>query len=151
MVVASSSSSWLSTMATAPPFLCPCKANRRSAFVANRRMSSWSSPSNCTRNQAGSRCRKKKMKKQLGLLGIRAQLHHLRYELCGAAAAQRADRQQPLNPLRVSCCRRSSLKTEYGSSSSGWATAWKHSWMISLLRAATVWSNLPTPLSPPWL
>ncbi len=34
-----------------------------------------------------------------GLLVIRAQLHHLRQELWGAAAAQQADRQQPLDPL----------------------------------------------------
>ncbi len=44
--------------------------------------------------------------------------------------------------VKVCCCRRSSFKTVYGSSTSGWATAWKHSWMISLLRAAMVWSNL---------
>ncbi len=39
------------------------------------------------------------MKEAAGLLVIRAQLHHLRQELGGAASAQRTDCQQPLDPL----------------------------------------------------
>ncbi len=87
--VASSSSSWLSTTATAPLCLCPCKANRRSAFVASRRMSSWSSPSSWMRSQAGSLYRKKSRRPGTAPSSPP-----------GAVRGQpRANRQQPLDPL----------------------------------------------------
>ncbi|MFN9900120.1 MAG: hypothetical protein ACK55Z_15290, partial [bacterium] len=108
-------------------------------------MSSWSSPSSWMRSQAGSLCRKKKTKKQLASSSsghnsiISARSCEGRRLPSGPTASSLSIR---WSLVRVCCCRRSSFNTEYGSSSSGWATAWKHSWMISLLRAATVWSNL---------
>ncbi len=105
-------------------------------------------------NQAGSLCRKKKTKKQLAT--------SLSGHSSIISARSCEGRQLPSRPtasnlsirwylVRVCCCRRSSFKTVYGSSSSGWVTAWNTAGWSSCWGQRRCGQTCPAPPSPPWL